>query len=286
MKWLKRILGTLLAVVIAAGVLLYLGSYRIMNRSHAFQPHAITAATDPAALARGEHLARLLACFGCHGDSLEGKVLIDEPLMARLVTPNVPARLETLTDAEFAGFLRTGVRKDGRSPFLMPPPGLYHLSDPDLAALLGYLRSLPPADSTLPATSIGPIGRFAIVIGEIKTSALTMDTTMERVGQDPAHATTRRGEYIARLICADCHGFRLTGDPENRSPGLSGVLGYSPEQFATLLRTGTPRDAATKLTLMGEAIEGELHHLTDDEIGAIYDYLKALPATGVQQASE
>jgi mono/diheme cytochrome c family protein len=282
MKWLKRILGVLLVIVVAAALVLYVGSNWIINTSHTFEPHPITAATDTASLARGEHLARLLACFSCHGDSLEGNVLIDDPLMARVVTPNVPARLETLTDAEFAGFLRTGVRKDGKSPFLMPPPGLYHLSDADLAALLGYLRTLPSVGDTLPVTSIGPIGRFAVLIGEIKTSALVMDTTMERVGQDPAHATTRQGEYIARLICADCHGFTLTGDPENRSPGLSGVLGYSPEEFVALLRTGTPRDAATKLTLMGEAIQGELHYLTDDEIDAVYNYLKALPPTGVR----
>jgi mono/diheme cytochrome c family protein len=282
MKWLKRILVVLLTIVVAAALVLYVGSNRIINRSHAFQPHAIAAATDSASLARGEHLARLLACFSCHGDSLEGKVLVDEPLMARVVTPNVPAKLETLTDAEFAGFLRTGVRKDGKSPFLMPPPGMYHLSDPDLAALLGYLRTLPRVGDTHSATSIGPIGRFAVMIGEIETSALAMDSTMERVGQDPAHATTRQGEYIARLICADCHGPKLTGDPETRSPGLSGVLGYSPEQFVTLLRTGTPRDAATTLTLMGEAIRGELHYLTDDEIDAVYTYLKALPATGVE----
>jgi cytochrome c553 len=282
MKWLKRILGAVLAVVIAAAVLLYFGSSRIINRSHTFQPHAIAAATDSASLARGEHLARLLACFSCHGDSLEGKVLVDEPMIARLVTPNVPAKLETLTDAEFAGFLRTGVRKDGKSPFVMPPPGFYHLSDADLAALLGYLRALPKVGSTLPATSYGPMGRFGVMMGEFKTAALEMDATVERVGQDPAHATTRKGEYIARLICADCHGPKLTGDPENLSPNLSGALGYSLEQFVTLLRTGTPRDAATKLTLMGEAIRGELHYLTDDEIDAIYNYLKALPATGVK----
>ena len=287
-RWILRIFTGLLGMVCLAFLVVYVVSNRTINKVHAFQPYPITAATDSASLARGEHLARL-GCFGCHGDSLKGRVLFDDPMIARLVAPNVPAKIATLTDAEFAGFFRSGVRKDGTSPFIMPPPGYYHISDADLSALLGYLRSLPRLTDTLPANSYRPMGRFGIMAGQFKTAVHEMDTTQERVGADPASATTRQGEYLARMICSECHGARLTGSPapggDAGSPSLSGALGYSPEEFVTLLRTGTPRVATTQLDLMADVAKGALHRLSDEEITAIYQYIKTLPATGVRLES-
>jgi mono/diheme cytochrome c family protein len=88
------------------------------------------------------------------------------------------------------------------------------------------------------------------------------------------------------MICTECHGIRLTGDSaagggDARSPSLAGALGYSPEQFVTLMRTGTPRDTTTRLSLMADMARESLKYLTDDEISAVYNYIKALPATGV-----
>ena len=285
MKWIVRILGGLLVVVCVAGLAIFVASNRIINKRYAFREYAVAVPSDSASLVLGERIVRM-RCAGCHSDGLKGRVFFDEPNIARLVAPNVPAKLKTLTDAEFAGFLRSGVRKDGTSPFVMPPPGFYHISDADLGALIAYLRSMPVIDNPLPANSYRAMGRFGIAIGQFKTSVASFDTTVERVGQDPAWATTRHGEYIARMICTECHGLRLTGDSaaaggDARSPSLAGAVGYTPEQFVTLLRTGTPRDPATKLGLMAEMAKESLTHFTDDEITAVYGYLKTLPATGV-----
>ncbi len=238
--------------------------------------------TDSAALARGEHIARM-SCFGCHGDSLQGQVFFDEPGIARLVAPNALVKLDSVSDAEFAAFMRDGVRKDGTTSFVMPPPGFYHISDADLGSLITYLRTLPKAATpSLPRNSYGPMGRLGIVLGEFQTAYALRDTTMERVGDDPAWATSRQGEYLARVICVNCHGRNLTGDPTTPSPSIAGAAGYSPEQFVTLLRTGVPRDTATRLTMMRDVARAELHYLTDEEIAAIYVYLTSLPATGVR----
>ena len=50
------------------------------------------------------------------------------------------------------------VRKDGTSPFVMPPPGFYHISDSDLGALIAYLRSLPVVHDSLPANTYRILG--------------------------------------------------------------------------------------------------------------------------------
>lgn len=285
MKWIVRILGGLLVVVCVAVLAIYVASNRIINQRHAFQEHPLTVPSDSASVAEGARFARI-RCFGCHGDSLKGKVFFDEPMIARLIAPNVPGKLATLSDAELAGFLRSGVRKDGTSPFVMPPPGFYHISDHDLGALIAYLRSLPVGEHALPANSYRLMGRLGITMGQFKTAVASFDTTERRVGDDPAWATTRKGEYLARIQCTECHGLRLTGEAAPSgdgmgSPSLSGALGYSPEEFARLLRTGIPRDTTRKLTLMAEVAQYSLTHLTDDEIAAVYQYIKALPATGV-----
>ncbi len=280
-----RILRGLLLVVALAIIAVYIQSNRLINKRHPFQPHAVLVPSDSASLAHGERLARM-RCFGCHADSLYGDVFFNEPMVARITAANVPAKLATMSDAEFAGFLRTGVRKDGTSPFIMPPPGFYHISDSDLGALIAYLRSVPQGGETLPPNSYGPMGRLGVVLGQFRTAVADFDTTMQRVSDDPAWATTRHGEYLARMICTECHGPRLIGDPAAAggaaaTPSLSGALGYSLEEFATLLRTGTPRETGKTLGLMRDVATYSLKYLTDSEIAQIYGYIKELPATGV-----
>lgn len=282
-QWALRIFGGMLLVFVAAVGSIYVISSRIINARHPFREHPLLVLSDSASVAQGERLTRI-RCVGCHGDSLKGRIFYDEPRIARLVAPNVPAKLATLTDAEFAGFLRSGVRKDGTSPFVMPPPGFYHISDYDLVALIAYIRSLPVATDTLPANTYRFVGRLGIVLGQVRTAIAEYDTTMERVGDDPFWATTRRGEYLARLICTECHGLRLTGDSSAATPSLAGAVGYSPEEFVTLLRTGTPREATRQLGLMAETARRSLTHFTDEEIAAIYQYIRDLPSTGVSTA--
>jgi mono/diheme cytochrome c family protein len=284
MKWLIRGLGGLAVVLLLAGATLFVISNGIIKKRYPFKEYAITLPTDSASLALGARMVQM-RCVGCHGDSLEGRSeFVNEPMIARIGSPNVLAKLATLTDAEFAGFMRSGVRKDGTSSFVMPPPGFYHISDADLAALTAYLRKMPlPGTPLPPPNRYGPMGRLGVVMGQFKPVVAAFDTTQERVGQDPAWATTRNGEYLARLICTECHGTNLAGaaGPPAPTPSLSGALGYSPEEFKTLLRTGTPRSPGTQLTLMASMARLSLTHLTDSEISAIYEYIKAMPATGV-----
>lgn len=286
-RWIVRILGGLAGVVILGACTLYVLSQRVINARHSFREYAIQVppATDTAALARGARLAKL-RCIGCHGDSLQGNPeFFNAPMIAHISAANVPAKLATMTDAEFAGFMRYAVRKDGTSPFVMPPIGFYHLSDADLADLITYLRTLPVPATQLPPASYGPMGRLGVVLGQFKTSFAYYDTTQARVGADTAWSGSRYGEYLARSICTECHTPALTGDPTGQSgpaptPSIVMAAGYSREQFHELLRNGTPR--AAPLPTMSEVAKVALTHLTDAEIDAIYGYLQSLPATGVK----
>lgn len=280
-KWTLRILGSLLLLVVTAVGTIYALSERTIRRTYAVHEVPVTLPSDSASLARGAHFLEI-SCRGCHQKNLQGAVMFDEPGIARLVAPDVLAKIANYSDEELAGFLRYGVHKDGSSSFVMPPRGFYHLSDTDLGSIIASLRALPrQPEIALPANAYRPLGRFGVVMGQFKPAVAEIDTTVVPVGADSLHRTTRRGEYLARVICTECHGPKLMGDPAQPSPALILAAGYNLEQFSKLLRTGTPRDSTTKLTLMAEVANATLKHLTDEEIAALHAYLTALPVTGV-----
>ena len=71
------------------------------------------------------------------------------------LTPDKATGLGGWTDAQITTALRTGVRPDGRvlAP-IMPWRALAVLTDQDAAAVVAYLRSLPPVANMVP----GPFG--------------------------------------------------------------------------------------------------------------------------------
>jgi mono/diheme cytochrome c family protein len=213
-------------------------------------------------------------------------MFVDDPVMARMWAPNVAARARNFTDGELAGYLRYGVRKDGTSPLFMPPTGFHHLSDYDIAAIVEYVRTLPVGRDSAIAHQYGPVGRALVAFGLIKPAALSMDTAAARVGDDSTYRTTRRGEYLARAACGSCHGHALLGDKGAGTPALAAALGYSLPELTNLVRTGTPRDPATKLTLMAEVAKTDLHNMTDDEIASVHAYLLTIGAAGVAGAAK
>jgi mono/diheme cytochrome c family protein len=124
---------------------------------------------------RGEYLASIMDCSGCHtGGALAGRpdpalhlagsdVGFEIPGLGIFYPPNLTPEPETglggWSESDIATALRTGVRPDGRelAP-IMPWRSYSALSDEDLAALVAYLRSLRPVRHQAPAP-VGPSER-------------------------------------------------------------------------------------------------------------------------------
>lgn len=120
---------------------------------------------------RGKYIATIGGCLDCHTPGyFFGKPDLTRYLggsdvgfkvgeLGIFVGPNLTSDRETglgnWTDAQIATALTTGERPDGRilAP-IMPWRALAHLTKPDLAALVAYLRSLPPVSHKVP----GPFG--------------------------------------------------------------------------------------------------------------------------------
>ena len=142
--------------------------FAVMALSCAPLTSALAAA---AAVARGKYLVTLGGCQDCHTPGH----FFGKPDMARALggsevgfeipglgtfygpnlTPDKATGLGGWTDEQIVAAMQTGVRPDGRvlAP-IMPWRALAVLTKPDAAAVVAYLRSLPPVANKVP----GPFG--------------------------------------------------------------------------------------------------------------------------------
>jgi mono/diheme cytochrome c family protein len=268
--------GLALVAALAAGIV-YAWSETLLRRHSPVRAAAVAVPSDATSIAEGRRLSLVHGCLGCHGPQAEGEVLLDEPVIARIVSPNLTVSVRDHSDADLVTAIRHGVRPDGRTMIVMPSQAFAPLTDADLGRILGYLRSLPLTDGPGREVSIGPIGRLGLVLGKYKTSLqLVADA-----GRPPEASGTAAtfGRYLARTSCAPCHGADLRGadHPEGFAPDLRIAAAYSAPDFARLMRTGVGL-GGRKLGLMTPWAATYFSHFDDDEVGALYAYLNTLPA--------
>lgn len=276
-RWLGLGLAGLVALGIIAYGIVYLLSERVLRHVYEVPQVAISIPTDPASIIEGRRLATIRGCYGgCHGRQAQGEVMFDEPIIGRVVAPNLTAAARRYSAAELANIIRNGVRPGGRSVVVMPAEAFVGLSDADLGQIIAFLKSLPALPGPGPDVSMGPLGRLGLAAGKFKTAAQLIAETVP----PPAAASEQavRGRYLARTICAQCHGTSLRGDsnPDFASPSLQIVAAYSAESFAQLLRTGVALGGRNLVT-MGPQARGFLSHLNDAEIADLYSYLHTMP---------
>jgi cytochrome c553 len=269
-----RALGIgLAALLVVALGLVYAVSQRQLSRSYAAAPLSAfraDAAADAALLAEGERLARTRGCFGCHGPALEGRVFMDEPWVARIVAPNLTRAVPEYSDAELERLVRRGVRRDGKGVWVMASNMYYHLSDDDLAAIVAYLRSLPPRDGPPMEMEVRPLGRVGLAIGQFPAITEEIDAAAPRMAVERGDPIAF-GRYLATTSCTECHGAALEGYDD--TPDLRIAAAYTAEQFEKLMRTGLAlgdRDTG----FMSGVARGRFSHFTDEEVAALYAYLR------------
>lgn len=275
LRWIGIAIGALAALGICAYAVVYVLSERVLARSYEIPTGTISIPTDPVSIDEGRRLAMIRGCYGgCHGKNAQGVVMIDEPLLARVVAPNLTAAVRKYSDTELVGAIRHGVRPGGRSMVVMPAEEFMLLTDEDLGRILAFLKNLPAVEGPGPSVSLGPLGRIGLVAGQYKTVAQLIADSVP-----PPEATSEEaayGRYLARTSCAQCHGTSLDGaGAPFFSPSLRIVAAYSPDSFARLLRTGVAL-GERNLETMSPWARKLLSNLSDSEIAALYSYLHAM----------
>ncbi len=280
-KWTARIVGGMAALALLALSVLYVLSERIVEREYEVEAHAVAVPEDSASVAEGQRLATIRGCYsGCHGEGTEGEVFFEPPglqglLVARLVTPDLGRLAAEWSVVDLERAIRHGVRPNGKGALAMPSSMFQHLSDEDLGKILAFLRSRGPADGPGTAVRLGPLIRLAFVQGDLRPQPETIDHERPHPVSTPVSDPLVHGEYLARTACTECHGLDLEGASGlGAAPPLAVVAGYGPGEFARLMEAGEPT-GGRELDLMKRVAVGRFSHLRDDEVSALYAYLRA-----------
>lgn len=263
-------------------------------------------ARTPARLERGRYLVESVAhCFLCHSENDWSPAAKGQPLpglkgggrvwsdygLPWMFSPNISPDPETgagkWTDDMFARAIREGVGHDGRPLFFMPWQDFRVMSDEDLASVVVYVRSIPPVRRTVPPSDLPEPVRASLKPEPLAAPVAAPDM------KDPL----QRGKYLVTIgQCAGCHS--AYDAQENPIPGLkyggglplhggwgnvttpnltqdpSGIPYYTEDLFIEVIRTGKVKARELNPVMPRSYFKG----MTDDDLKAIYAYLKTVPA--------
>lgn len=253
---------------------IYLSNVRLLHRTYPVASAVLAVEATPAAAARGKRLADITGCTDCHGPDLRGRTFIDDGWWrGRYYASNLTSKAQKYSDEDLARIVRQGVRPDGTGVFAMPAFGYVRLTDAEMAAIVAFIRSMPPGGRDQPDHHIGPLDQWDLWVGrKLKpaVSYVAYETKKSPPDLGPAHG---QGRHLVGIVCAECHAGDLTGNGwDTGAPDLAVVTSYSRDSLARLLRTGVGADGQQH-GLMSQVSRDRLHHLADDEVTAVYDYL-------------
>jgi mono/diheme cytochrome c family protein len=251
---------------------------------------------------RGRSLVEGIAgCGNCHtpkgpagdlpGMNLAGGPVFDEPPF-RAVAPNITPDPETgigrWTDAQIATAIREGRRPDGSVIGPPMPIELYRgISDRDLAAMVAYLRTVPPV-------------RHAVEKSQYRIP-LPPDygPPVANVPDPPADDPVARGRYLAGPVghCIECHTPMIEGGRRdwsrtgaggqsfdgpwgtsvaaNITPGRTrGIGGWTEAQIIRAVTQGVSADGRRLFPPMGYAYYARMNAR---DLRDLVAYLRSLP---------
>jgi len=288
-KWIGIVLGSLVGLILIAALTLFLMGNARLNKMYEFPPSNLTIPTDAASIARGQHIAETL-CEGCHGTDLSGiNNWFEGGPLGTIDSANLTSGQggvgQTYTDEDFVGAIRHGIDSKGKPTFMPAVVSTAYLSDDDLAAVMAYVRSVPPVDRITYGKQFTPIAKILFAAGVLLPFPAEVVSHEIHVTAPAAGVTAEHGSYLVDTHdCHICHGENMNGgkfpDPTQNfiTPNLTsgGELGFwTEEQFINTIRTGT--------TPSGHMLNPEhmpwkeFRNMTDDELKAIWMYLQSLP---------
>lgn len=308
-KILKRI-------AIAIAVLLVLGTAGLAiavklreNRTFDAPYPEIHASTDPAVIERGRYLAHGPAhCVDCHAEP--GQPAAEQPHLSgglafalpvgtfytANITPDATTGIGRYSDPEIARALRFGVHPSGRA--MLPFMPFAELADDDLTAVISYLRSRPPVPHAVPAHDVNLLGRF------VKAFILEPTGPKHAVPATVAKGPTADyGKYLANNVanCVGCHTKRSlrTGAPlgELFAGGMELESHTDGSKFITPNLTPDPTSGRIYAWTEDQFLARFRHAiatpspmpwrsfstLTDDDLRALYRYLRSLPPVNTRE---
>ncbi len=255
-------------------------------------------------VAQGRYLVTAGGCISCHTDfkkkgaPFAGGAPIVTPF-GTFYPPNITSDrthgIGAWSDDDFIRAMREGVRPDGAHYFPSFPFTSYTgIGTDDLRAMKAYMDTIPPVPVSAPAHDIA----FPFSWRFLQTGWKMLFFSEGEFLPDPAATEqVNRGAYLSNALahCGECHtprnilggldtGKWLAGSgdgPEgavvpNLTPDPETGLGWTADQIAEYLKSGTTPEFDFAGSLMADVIEHNTGKLTDADWQAIAAYLKAL----------
>lgn len=290
LKWIGIVVGSVVGLVLVAGFVMFLVGNARLNKTYDFPPSELVLPTDEASLEQGKHRVESL-CAGCHGPDLSGiEKWFDAGPLGTIDSANLTSGDGGIgsfyTTEDFVAAIRHGVDEEGKPIFMPAVTSTSQLSDEDLAAIIAYLKTVPPVDHKTNGKNFTPLAKILFVVGVLPPLPVEVVSHDLHVTAPEAGPTAEYGEYMVNTNdCRVCHGPDLNGGPfpdptvtkisPNLTPGGE-VAFWSEEDFIKTIRTGvTPGGHELDPEFMPWKDYGKFY---DDELKAIYAYLKTVPS--------
>ena len=293
--WIKRgavgVGALVVGVAVAVGVMATLGARKLERRIDvAVAPVALRA--DAASVERGRYLFASRGCGECHGADGGGKVVIDDGGMF-VRSPNITLAPQGATagyaPVDWVRTVRHGVKPDGRPIMIMPSEDYNRLVDADIAAIVAFVRQLPPAAGAKSEVRLPLPVKVMYAAGVVRDASEKIDHSLPPAQPVPEGVTAAHGAYVANG-CIGCHGAKLVGGkipgapPDwpaaaRLRPGPGSVLERypTPELFMAMLKTGKRPDGSSVSQVMPFESLGQMSEL---DIRALHLHLRSLPSGG------
>lgn len=256
-------------------------------RQVAVQVAPVAYASDAMSIERGKYLFQSRGCVDCHGAGGEGRDFVNQP-PTRIAGPNItPAGIVAgYKPEDWVRTIRHGVKPDGTPALIMPSEDYNRLTDADLAALVAYVRALPPVKNANVAIVELPLPAWVLYgFNAIPDAAQRINHSLPPARPVAEGATVEHGKYVANM-CLGCHGETFSGGkipggpPDwpaaaNITPGEGSAMPRypDPEKFAAMMRSGKRPDG-TGIAVMPF---GSLSKMSDVDLQALYLYIRTVP---------
>jgi mono/diheme cytochrome c family protein len=256
---------------------------------------------------RGEYLAKVGGCVGCHTETRAGATpfaggrALGTPFgtfYGPNITSHPTAGIGAWSEADFVRAMREGRRPDGANYYpAFPYTSFTRISDGDLRDLWAYLRTLKPAEQPSKPHELGFFFRWRFLLVFWKWLFFTPGPFVADAGKSTA---VNRGAYLVQALghCGECHSPRnfLGGVKKDRAlaggkldegkaapvnaPNLTPtrLKKYGDGELKDILATGLYPDGDVMGETMGEVVKNTTSQLTAADLDALIAFLRGLPA--------
>ena len=120
-------------------------------------------------------------------------------------------------EGDWVRAIRHGVAPSGRALLVMPSDDYNRMTDPDFAALVAYVRSLPPVPGEPAEIRLPMIVKALYGLDVVKDAAEKIDHRKPPQAPVPVAVSVAHGAYVATM-CVGCHRATLEGGPIAGAP--------------------------------------------------------------------